>query len=89
MRSGLDPASPSVSRPGGACVRDVSGTQESAASPFGIPQPISVSGCAAFEAVRLSAWMIHTGGQLGRACMRHAARPATSGAETDVPVWRE
>jgi len=62
--------------------------QAAPARPSGMPQPVSVSGEPAREAVALSASTIHTAGQSGRACMRQAARPATSGAENEVPLER-
>src|SRR5262245_16407206 len=53
-----------------------------------MPHPSSVSGDAAWDAVRLSASTIQTAGQLGRACIRQVASPATSGAENEVPFAR-
>src|SRR5439155_19654034 len=57
-------------------------------SPSGMPQPRNVSGYVACDALRLIACAMRAGGQLGRACMRHAASPATSGVENDVPLSR-
>src|SRR5262245_6599266 len=44
-----------------------------------------LSGCVERDAVRRSAWITSVGVQLGRACNKHAARPAISGHENEVP----
>src|SRR6185503_7328252 len=46
-------------------------------------------GCVACDAVRRIAWITSVGAQVGRACIRHAARPATSGAANEVPLFAE